>query len=226
MWVCPPISCQALLPGAACCAPTDSILGSDVHLAISFATAVREDSYLPNRRTVRIKTFDYAQPAAYFITICADGHRKIFGEIIAGKMRLNAIGTIVNESWLELTCHFSNIRLAAHVVMPNHVHGIVSIQGWPQRSVRTTGADASVSSTVSSTRGSVPGSIPTIARSFKSVVSKKVRTLLHKSSLRVWQRGYYEHIIRDQNDFEKTCEYIRLNPSRWELDEENAATRL
>ncbi|HXN99491.1 MAG TPA: transposase [Candidatus Acidoferrales bacterium] len=178
---------------------------------------------MPNRRTVRIKTFDYAQPAAYFITICADGHRKIFGDIIAGKMSLNAIGTIVNESWLELTRHFPNIRLAAHVVMPNHVHGIVSIQDWPERNVRTTSADASVGSAVSSTRGSVPGSIPTIARSFKSAVSKKARRLLHKPSLRVWQRGYYEHIIRDQDDFEKTCEYIRLNPARWNLDDENPA---
>jgi putative transposase len=201
------------------------MFGSDVHIAIKFATAVREDSYLPNRRTVRIKTFDYAQPAAYFITICADGRRNIFGEIIAGKMKLNLLGTIVNASWLELTRHFPNIRLAAHVVMPNHLHGIVSIQDRAPHGVRTTGTDASVSSTLNcSSRGPVPGAIPTIARSFKSAVSKQARRLLHKSSLRVWQRGYYEHIIRDQGDFEKICEYIRLNPSRWDLDEENAAS--
>jgi putative transposase len=183
---------------------------------------VQDDPFLPNRRSVRIKTFDYAQPAAYFITICAHANRTIFGEIVSEKMRLNATGRIVEESWRGLPCHFSNIRLAAHVVMPNHLHGIVSIHDR----VCQASADALVSSMVIRKSGALaPGSIPTIIRSFKSAVTKMARVMLRKSAFQVWQRGYYERIIRNQDDFEDTCRYIRLNPTRWEFDEENETSQ-
>src|SRR5580704_3425307 len=192
-------------------------------MAIQCVSAVPEHPYLPNRRTIRIKTYDYAQPAAYFVTIGAHAHRNLFGEIDGQEMKLNSLGKIVDDSWLELTNHFPNIRLAAHIVMPNHMHGIVSIQGRTRREARTQ-ADVSVIPTA--TRGhkaTVSGSIPTIIRSFKSAVSKKARAILRKLQSQVWQRGYYEHIIRDQHDFENICEYIRLNPARWNLDDENPA---
>ena len=212
-----------LAPGAACCAPTKSAFGSRSYVAIQSGCAVRNDPYLPNRRTIRIKTCDYAQPAAYFVTICAHAHRNVFGKIDTQEMELNALGKIVDDSWLELTSHFSNIRLAVHIVMPNHLHGIVSIQGRAGNGSRTH-TNSSVTPIVTRGHGAtLPGSIPTIIRSFKSAVSKKARAILRKPRFQVWQRGYYEHIIRDQDDFENICEYIRLNPARWHLDNENPA---
>ncbi len=178
------------------------------------------DPHLPNRRSVRIKPFDYAQPAAYFITICTHTNRNIFGEIVSETMRLNALGRIVEESWRALPSHFSNIRLAAHVFMPNHLHGIVSIQDPVWRGAQMTGSDALVYPSGARRFGAaVRNSIPIIVRSFKSAVSKKARAVLRKPLFQVWQRGYHEHIIRNQDDFEKTCEYIRLNPIRWNFDE-------
>jgi putative transposase len=178
------------------------------------------DPLLPNRRSVRIEPFDYAQPAAYFITICAHANRNIFGEIVSETMRLNALGKIVEESWRALPSHFSNIRLAAHVFMPNHLHGIVSIQDTVRRSPQKTGSDVLVYPPGARRFGAgVRSSIPTIVRSFKSAVSKKARAMLRKPLFQVWQRGYHEHIIRNQDDFEETCEYIRLNPMRWNRSE-------
>jgi putative transposase len=187
---------------------------------IQFRHAMHYDPLLPNRRSVRIKPFDYAQPAAYFITICAHTNRNIFGEVVSGTIRLNELGRIVEESWRALPNHFYNIRLAAHVFMPNHLHGIVSIQDPVRRGAQMTGADALVYPTGARRFGAAGrGSIPTIVRSFKSAVSKKARAVLRKPLFQVWQSGYHEHIIRNQDDFEKTCEYIRLNPIRWSLDE-------
>lgn len=104
--------------------------------------------------------------------------------------------------------------------MPNHLHGIVSIQDTVRRGAQMTGFDALGSPSGGRRFGAgVPGSIPIIVRSFKSAVSKKARAMLRKPLFQVWQRGYHEHIIRNQDDFEKTCEYIRLNPIRWNLGE-------
>jgi putative transposase len=187
---------------------------------IQFRRAMHYDPLLPNRRSVRIKPFDYAQPAAYFITICAHANRNIFGEVVSGTIRLNELGRIVEESWRALPSHFSNIRLAARVFMPNHLHGIVSIQGSVRHRAQMMGSDVLVCPSGGRRFGAAVGSsIPIIVRSFKSAVSKKARAVLRKPLFQVWQRGYHEHIIRNQDDFERTCEYIRLNPIRWNLDE-------
>jgi len=177
---------------------------------------MHDSPLLPTRRTVRLKTFDYSQPGAYFLTICAHNHKCLFGRAIWGQMGLNALGTIVNECWLEIPRHFPNAALAAHIVMPNHLHGIVVIRERARRAVPLQNCD------VGGKFGSpVTGSIPTIIASFKSAVSRRIRETAGKPALRVWQRNYYEHVIRNEADFQKTCEYIRQNPAPWDFDEEN-----
>jgi len=129
-------------------------------------------------------------------------------------MKLNAIGDTASRSWIGLVDHFANIRLSKYVVMPNHLHGIISIQQHA-----THGARRTISAHPASTR-IVAGSLPAIIRSFRAAVSKQARQLRKNISFEVWQRGYYEHIIRNQRDYENICEYIRLNPARWHLDDE------
>jgi putative transposase len=129
-------------------------------------------------------------------------------------MNLNVVGKIANDTWLGLTDHFPNIRLSAYVVMPNHLHGIVSIQQRAVLSACHTSKSRLGTSSIDS------GSLPAIVRSYKAAVSKAVRRLAEQPSSEVWQRGYYEHIIRDQRDYKNICEYIRLNPARWRLDAE------
>jgi putative transposase len=184
------------------------------HIA-TIAAHMSKDEHLPRRRSVRLPGFDYSQPAAYFLTICSREKRHVFGEIVGGEVRLSAAGRIVDECWREIRVHFPNVELPIHVVMPNHVHGVVLIRlGAVHKSdhrpveIQRLGAHP-------------PGSIPVIVRSFKAITARRIRESLAGRKADVWQRGYYERVIRDEKEFRDTCKYIRLNPARWGSDEEN-----
>jgi putative transposase len=193
--------------------------------------AVRDQPSLPNRRSIRLRTFDYSQPSAYFLTICARENKSMFGRIIDGKMVSNALGRIVENCWREILIHFPNVELATHVIMPNHMHGIIVIR--QTMTPRTTG-DHGKSSAKDSRRAQhavplpthgfgapVAGSIPTVVGAFKSSSAKQIRQVMRKPELQVWQRGYYEHVIRNDDDFRKARAYIRSNPARWAFDRES-----
>ena len=174
----------------------------------------------PVRRSVRLKGFDYSQPSTYFLTVCTHDKRWIFGEVIGHEVALSRCGKIVSECWRSIPAHFPNVELAAHVVMPNHVHGVIIVK---QRA-RTDRANEKSDAREPRRIGALPpGSIPAIVRSFKSVTTRRI----HEAASRphdVWQRGYYERIIRDDDEFRQICEYIRLNPANWASDDENSAT--
>ena len=178
---------------------------------------------LPRRRSVRLKSFDYSQPAAYFVTVCARDRKSLFGQIVLGKALLNVLGDIVNECWREIPVHFPGVELPIHVVMPNHLHGVLVFHTRARHAVPLQidlGA-ASLASDVEAFGTPRERSIPTVVRSFKAAVTKRARQVLRRPNLEVWQRGYYEHLIRDHEDFQNTWDYIRWNPQRWEFDEEN-----
>ncbi|MGB0035632.1 MAG: hypothetical protein WBP79_09180 [Candidatus Acidiferrales bacterium] len=190
---------------------------------------MRKLPFLPSRRSVRLKGFDYAQPSAYFLTICGHENKCLFGEVIFGEMKLNALGKIVNECWLEIPNHFTNVEIVTHIVMPNHFHGIVGIQDRV-RSAETEVPGENVAKHLRRAQHAAPlrkpfavvapRSISALVRSFKAETTKQVRGILRRPLFSVWQRGYFEHILRDERDFGNAHEYIRLNPSRWDSDEE------
>ncbi len=177
------------------------------------AFVMREQPFLPRRRSVRLPTLDYSEPHSYFITICAKSDQPIFGRVVANEMVLSAIGQFVEACWLDIPSHFPNVELATHVVMPEHLHGILRLHKRALNGPR----DAKVSRRA---RHAVPlprqvrefaapkvASIPTIVGALKSAVTKRLKKA-------IWQRGYYERVIRDEDEFGKTCEYIRTNPAR------------
>ena len=136
-------------------------------------------------------------------------------------MQLNEMGSIVRECRLEIPHHFPGVELHAHVVMPNHVHGILVIHGRARHAVplRNTGAS------VEAFGNPVAGSLPTIIRSFKATVSKRVHAVDRRPANQVWQRNYYEHVIRTGAEFDEVSRYIWENPKVWEFDEENPDRR-
>lgn len=136
----------------------------------------------------------------------------MFGEMDFAVLKLSPLGKVANECWAEMPSHFPNIELPRHIVMPNHVHGIIVIRN-----------PGHVGEDVHPERFGKPvaGSPPTMVRSYKSAVSLRARRMLHRPGLQVWQRGYYEHAIRDENEFWKIAKYSRENPRRWEFDSEN-----
>ncbi|HUW58263.1 MAG TPA: transposase [Planctomycetota bacterium] len=180
-----------------------------------------------HRRSVRLKGFDYAQAGGYFVTVCADKRRPVFGRISEGKLVLNARGQIVRACWQEIPRHFPQTELDAFVVMPNHVHGVIVIHEQTDgRLSGDVGAQHAVplqSEKASSARafGELPArSLPAIMRSFKSAVTRRIRERGGRR-MRVWQRGYYEHVIRNNDDLNDIRRYIVDNPARWATDSEN-----
>ena len=149
------------------------------------------DSYnsSPHRRKVRLSEFDYSQPGAYFVTIVTQERKKLFGEVVDGEMILNEVGLMVKEVWEVIPDHSPNVELGVFVVMPNHVHGIINISDL-------LATRASPLPRVS--KGPIPGSIGAIIGSFKSATSKRIRGLDNNHRKRLWQRNYYEHVIRNE----------------------------
>ena len=165
-----------------------------------------------HRRSIRLKNYNYSQAGAYFVTIVARDRRCAFGEIVDGAMRLNHHGSVVTQCWECLPEHFQNVQTDAFVGMPNHVHGIVAV-----------GARHAVPLHSECERFAKPvsASLPTIIRSFKSACSKQINELGSEHPGPVWQRNYFEHVIRNEDSLSRIRQYILDNPMRWEFDREN-----
>jgi putative transposase len=177
-----------------------------------------------NRRTrhsVRLRGFDYSRIGMYFVTICAAERLSLFGEVRGNKAVLSSIGEIVESCWIEIPRHFPGVKTEAHVVMPNHLHGILTIQSKRQDAMPQQKAELRLESFGRPTARS----LPTIVRSFKSAVSKRVGESGFAIGKSIWQRGYYEHVLRNTQEYVEATNYILLNPPRWANDEENVRSR-
>jgi putative transposase len=171
-----------------------------------------------HRRSIRLKGYDYTQPGAYFITICTYQRMHIFGEVVGGKMDLNEVGKIVWGEWFKTAELRPYVKLYEDefVVMPNHAHGVIWIEdvGARRRRART---DA-----VEKFGKPVKGSIPTIVRAYESAVTHAVNAAENQRGAVLWQKNYYEHIIRNDRELNNIGWYIVNNPLNWKLDRDNA----
>ncbi|APV45504.1 REP element-mobilizing transposase RayT [Dehalogenimonas formicexedens] len=168
------------------------------------------------RRSLRLADYDYTGGGAYFITICAHDRRSIFGQIENETMKPNDNGRIVAECWAELPRRFPYVETDSFTVMPNHVHGIVWLNGRDGRAT-----PASPLQDPSRPVGPEPKSIGAIVGAFKSRTTKRI----HDAGIKmpqVWQRNYYEHVIRRDEDLNSIREYIELNPAKWADDPEHS----
>ena len=128
-------------------------------------------------------------------------------------MKLNEQGSIVEEIWKEIPEHFTNVTLDEFIVMPNHVHGILLLEETPDCK-----GTACRAPTVELFSKPVKGSLPTIIRSFKSTSSNRINILDKRKGISIWQRNYYEHIIRNQDSLNRIRRYIQENPIKWSID--------
>ena len=202
---------------------------------------IRTMAALGNRRSIRLKGYDYTQPGAYYVTVCTHQRARSFGHITDGAMHRSPIGNIVQACWDAIPEHMPHAACDAFVVMPDHVHGIVVITGTAADGTLG-GGDTAVGSTDPSTLphtapdGNPDHSPPAgdhavrrpriaimprnslghIVQSFKAAVSRQVyRDGLVPRGTPVWQRNYYERIIRDQDEWDRIALYIAENPGRW-----------
>ncbi|MFA6322112.1 MAG: transposase [Candidatus Buchananbacteria bacterium] len=179
------------------------------------------------RRSIRLFGFDYSQPGCYFITICVHEKKCILGKIINNKVVLNNLGQVIEDEWLNTEKIRRNIKIDKFVVMPNHVHGIIVIKAdnqgvWPyhnENSCRGVWQYAPTDELNTINNFDSPSqSIGSIIRGFKSITTKKINIIRQTSKTPVWQRNYYEHIIRDENDYLRIVNYIQNNPDKWQFD--------
>ena len=170
---------------------------------------------LPKRKQNRLKNYDYSQNGYYFITICTQNRKNLFGIIDGEEIKLNKFGDIVDFTWNDLKNH-NNINLHQYAIMPDHLHGIIEIyeQNCRERSVTVPSSD------------NYHYGIPEIVRQFKSFSSKRINELLRQNGYEpfpaggLWQKSYYEHIIRNEKDFLEKAEYILNNPLKLSLSKE------
>ena len=162
---------------------------------------------------MRLDGYDYSQDGFYFVTICTLVHSMWFGNVHNNNMILSTIGKIVDQCWVQIPQHFTDVKLDEYVIMPNHVHGIIAINQITRR--MGTACRAPISEKFGKP---ISGSIPTIIRSFKSAVTKKINEYQNTPTKFIWQRNYYDHIIRNDNDLIRTREYVRNNPLKWRYD--------
>lgn len=169
-----------------------------------------------HRRSIRLKNYDYSQSGAYFITLCIQNRECLLGEIIDRKVQLSPAGENVFLQWINLSQRFSGLELDEFVVMPNHFHGIISIN--------PVGAPLAAPCFVSNEMGEVLGAAsnaPTVGkilRAFKSISAIEGNRLLNRRSQPFWQRNFWERVIRNEKELMMLRQYILNNPAQWELD--------
>jgi len=183
---------------------------------------MRYDPLVRHRRSVRIRGYDYAQAGYYFITICTHARECLFGEISEGRMCLNALGQIVQAEWLRTPVLRPRVILDEYIFMPNHVHGIIVLSDEVGHADTDKTSSARQLECFGRPRSD---SVPTIVRLFKSATTKRLNERRGTAAGAVWQRNYYEHIIRDAESLNRIRQYILENPLHWAEDSENPAAQ-
>jgi putative transposase len=160
----------------------------------------------PTRKPTRLKGFDYSTPGAYFVTIVAHDRTDWFGTVENGQMTLSEEGRIVRQAWFDLPRHYANVGLDEDdfVIMPNHVHGIIVL-----------------SYAAISAGNPLICDLTEAIRAFKSFSARRINQRRGISGVPVWQRSFYERILRDDGEWDRARKYILQNPQNWQDDQEN-----
>lgn len=152
---------------------------------------------LPKRKRNRLSGYDYSDDGLYFVTICTQERENLFGEVVDQKMKLNDVGRMIENMWVKLPFKFPRLELEEYVVMPDHFHGIIIVNG----------------------REDPAPTLGQIIAYFKYQTTKQYNSVGAGSSRpqikKLWQRNYYEHIIRDEDDLDRIRYYIQQNPTNW-----------
>jgi len=169
------------------------------------------------RHTNRLKGYDYTLAEAYFVTIVTYQHLCLFGEIINGEVKLNPHGKIAFEQWKRLEKRFPLSDFSAFVIMPNHLHGIIYLskgagEGTQKNHDQISHLRPYIKLHV------IPGSLGAIVRAYKASVSFRINLIRGLIDPPIWQRNYYDHIIRNEKEYENIWKYIEANSQKWDED--------
>ena len=172
----------------------------------------------PDRRSIRLRGYDYSTPGAYFITVCTRNRLSLFGRVVDGEMEANCLGAVVEDCWARLPEHYGNVALDAFILMPNHVHGVLIIEDGPPGV--GAGLQPARQEAASSRRRH---GVPEIVRAFKTFSARRINKMRASTGAPVWQRGFYDHVIRGEDELDRVRAYITDNPRKWSEDADNPA---
>jgi REP element-mobilizing transposase RayT len=166
------------------------------------------DPKIHHRHSIRLPWYDYSQDGWYYITLCILGNKCLLGKFIESRIQLYQYGLIVEDCWKWLAKQYNYVHLDSYVVMPNHLHGIIVIRRGGSRTALTR---------------NVPKLKPQsrLVGAFKTVSTKQINIIRNTPVRKLWQRNYYEHIIRNEEELYNIRQYIAENPINWRKDEEN-----
>jgi REP element-mobilizing transposase RayT len=154
-----------------------------------------------SRKRLRLRGFDYGSDGLYLVTVCTHGRRCLLGSVHGETMIVNTLGELVERQLIDLPIRMDAVAVDSYVVMPNHVHAIVGLS--------------------SRARQASPLRLGHVVAAFKSGSAREINRARARPYVPVWQRGYHDHVIRNDSDLERVREYIGTNPIRWALDAEN-----
>jgi REP element-mobilizing transposase RayT len=204
-------------------------------------------NYNPNihrRKSIRLKNYDYSQAGCYFVTICTQNRWHLFGEIVDDEMVLNDAGVMVNRVWHEIPMHYDGFKIHQFIVMPNHIHGIIEIVGagpracpepsracpdtpraYPNNNMQPPNGQPSNGQP----QGGAPTGLGDIVHRYKTLTTKRYvdgvkNNRWQRFNKKLWQRNYWEHIVRNDNEYQRIAQYIMNNPKKWALDKLNGGT--
>ncbi len=172
------------------------------------ATTVRPFDF---RQPTRLSGYDYRQPGAYFVTLCTYGRRNLFGRISSDEMVLSSLGKLVEMEWKRIALSRKHVELDLFVVMPNHLHGVVVIEGSAMNTSHVAAAEGR-------TGAMQAGSLGAIISQFKAGVTRRARYSPVFRDAKIWQRNYYDRIVRSEESLNQIRQYIMANPARWRED--------
>jgi REP element-mobilizing transposase RayT len=184
------------------------------------------DPAIHHRRSFRLKDYDYSTPGVYFVTIVMHGRKPILGRVVKDEVVLTPFGRIVDEAWRDLPRHYRYVELGEFIVMPNHVHGIILLKddsvgrGGSETRPYTRPYDRSNKHPYDHPDTTKRYGLPEIVRALKSFSARRINAVQQTPGLPVWQRNYYEHIIRNDDEMALIAAYIRENPASWQSDKE------
>lgn len=200
------------------------------------------DPDIHHRRSIRLRDYDYAFAGAYFVTICSQGRENLFGRIDGDMMVMNDAGRMLEAVWFKLPERFSGIELDAFVVMPNHVHGIIMFPARRGESCIRPEFDVPPDHNPGDHKdrnnpgdhkdrpyGTMDGSLGRVLQAFKSITTHEYTVGVNKDGWvqfqgKLWQRNYYERVVRNEKELNGFRDYIQFNPTRWAEDESNNMT--
>jgi putative transposase len=182
------------------------------------------------RRSIRLKNYDYRQAGAYFVTIVAQNRNSLFGYVVDGTMQLNTAGQMVQSVWDALPTKYPHVEIDFSMVMPNHFHGVIVLVGagpcaCPEFRRQPLGV-APTDNSANRTAMARTLSLPDVVHRFKTLTTQRYVLGVKdqgwpRFNRRLWQRNYFEHVIRSEDSLKRIRDYILKNPTQWEFDREN-----